>query len=132
MSRNGQPSGTVTDVTAGGRSYSVVAERRASDWLARAQRADNGDPFGVECAGASEGEATTRMVLWLEWQSEHASALDSLLQAERVYHRLVAGTAFSAAADRATPTELHNDALDAVEAARIRLDDIRSRRPEQT
>lgn len=117
-------------VTVGERHYRVLATPRTSDWLAHAERAETGDPFGIECAGGSETEAIDRMVRWLEWQHEHACALDSLQQAERVYHRTIAGSAFAASADHATPLELQKEALDAVESARVRLDDIRSRRPD--
>jgi hypothetical protein len=70
------------------------------------------------------------MSAWLTWQYEHASALDALQQAERDYHRTIAGSAFANPTEGPTPIELQREALDAVEAARLRLDEVRGRRPE--
>ena len=67
---------------------------------------------------------------WLEWQHEHTAALEMLQQAERAYHRTVAGSAFASPTEGPSPIELQKESLDAVEAARLRLDDIRARRPE--
>ena len=67
---------------------------------------------------------------WLEWQHEHAAALESLQQAERAYHRTVAGSAFASPTEGPSALELQKESLDAVEAARLRLDDVRARRPE--
>jgi hypothetical protein len=67
---------------------------------------------------------------WLEWQREHTAALEALQQAQRAYHRTIAGSAFASPTEGPSPTELQKDALDAVEAARVRLDEVRNRRPE--
>ena len=44
---------------------------------------------------ATEAEAIARLTRWLEWQHEHATALAALQQAERDYHRTIAGSAFA-------------------------------------
>jgi hypothetical protein len=67
---------------------------------------------------------------WLEWQREHAAALESLQQAQRAYHRTIAGSAFASPTEGPSPIELQKESLDAVEAARVRLDEIRGRKPE--
>ena len=99
-------------------------------WIARAFREDNGDPFGIECGGATREEATALLQGCLDWQAEHAAALEALQQAERAYHRTIAGSAFASSADNVSAAESQKDALDAVEAARVQLDEIRARKPE--
>jgi hypothetical protein len=113
----------------GDRRLRIVCEERGGQWLARAERDDNGDPFGVECAGASEADAVGRLKGWLEWQAEHTAALEALQMAERAYHRTIAGSAFLNATEGLSLTEVQKESLDAVEAARVRLDEIRGRRP---
>ena len=103
---------------------------RNGQWIARATREDTGDPFGIECGGATREEATARLQGWLDWQAEHAAALEALQQAERAYHRTIAGSAFASGADNVSAAESQKDALDIVAAARIRLDEIRARKPE--
>ena len=67
---------------------------------------------------------------FLDWQREHAAALDALQQAQRAYHRTIAGSAFAGPSEGPTAIELQKESLDAVEAARIRLDELRQRMPE--
>jgi hypothetical protein len=117
-------------VTIGNMRLTLRAVERGGQWFAHAQREDNGDAFGVECAGETEAAAIARLTAWLEWQSEHAAALDALQQAERAYHRTIAGSAFANPTEGPTPFELQKESLDVVEAARVRLDDLRARRPE--
>jgi hypothetical protein len=50
--------------------------------------------------------------------------------AERAYHRTIAGSAFANPIEGPTAIELQKESLDAVEEARVRLDDIRARRPD--
>jgi hypothetical protein len=119
----------VTHIAIGDRRFRVVCEARGGQWLARAERDDNGDPFGVECGGASEADAVARLKGWLEWQAEHTAALEALQLAERAYHRTIAGSAFLSATEGPSATEVQRESLDAVEAARVRLDEIRGRRP---
>jgi len=116
--------------TIGGMAFTVQATERDGRWLARASREDNGDPFGIECAGATEAEAIAFMTRWLEWQHEHTDALNALQQAERAYHRTIAGSAFASSTEGPTAIEIQKESLVAVEAARVRLDEIRARRPQ--
>jgi hypothetical protein len=67
---------------------------------------------------------------WQEWQREHAAALEALQQAQRAYHRTIAGSAFLSPTEDPSATEVQKESLDAVEAARVRLDEIRARRPQ--
>ena len=116
--------------TIGLTTFIVQATERDGHWLARAVREENGDPFGIECTGASEAEAVARLTRWLEWQNEHTAAIEALQQAERAYHRTIAGSAFANSADGPAAIEVQQGSLDAVDAARVRLDEIRARRPE--
>jgi hypothetical protein len=116
--------------TIGLTTFILRANERDGQWLARALREENGDPFGIECAGASEAEAVARLTRWLEWQSEHTAALESLQQAERAYHRTIAGSAFASPTEGPSPIEMQKESLDAVEAVRVRLDEVRARKPQ--
>lgn len=107
-----------------------MAAERDGRWIAHAERSDNGDRFGVECGGETEAEAIGRLSQWLEWQSEHTSALDALQRAEHAYHRTIAGSAFASPTEAPSAVELQKESLDQVEAARIRLDEVRARKPE--
>src|SRR5829696_8928238 len=118
------------EITIGDAQYRLITEERDARWVARATRGPTGDPFGIECMGATEDEVTTRLRRWLEWQRDHAAALEALQQAERAYHRTIAGSAFASAVEGPSPIELQKDSLDAVEAARVRLDDVRAGKPE--
>ena len=73
---------------------------------------------------------TDKSERWLEWQREHAAALESLQQAQRAYHRTIAGSAFASPTEGPTAIELQQESLHALEAARVRLDEIRARQPE--
>jgi hypothetical protein len=117
-------------ITIGDTQYRLVCAERDGQWLARAERDATGDRFGIECSGASEAEAVARLTRWLEWQAEHAAALDALQRAERSYHRTIAGSAFASPMEGPSAIELQKDSLDAVETARVRLDEVRARRPE--
>jgi hypothetical protein len=117
-------------LTIGGTQYRLICAERDGQWLAHAERDATGDPFGIECSGASEAEAVARLTRWLEWQAEHAAALDALQRAEHAYHRTIAGSAFASPMEGPSAIELQKESLDAVEAARVRLDDVRARRPE--
>jgi hypothetical protein len=109
--------------------YRLAATERQGQWVAHARRDDNGDPFGIECAGPTETEALERLTAWLEWQHEHATALEALQRAERAYHRTIAGSAFANPTEGPTPLELQKESLDAVESARVHLDGVRARKP---
>ena len=120
----------MADIVIGDRQYRVVCAPRDGQWVARAEREDTGDPFGVECAGATETDARATLARWLEWQAEHSAALEALQQAERAYHRTIAGSAFANPSEGPSPIEMQKESLTAVEAARVRLDEVRSRKPE--
>ena len=120
-------------VTVGGRQYRIVAAERDGRWTAHAARLDSGDRFGIEYGGATEAEAVDRLCRWLEWQSEHAAALEALQQAEQAYHRTIVGSAFFSSTEGPSAVELQEvqqASLDEVDAARVRLDEIRARKPE--
>ena len=108
----------------------ILCAERDGQWVAHAVRKDTGDPFGIECAGDTEQEAIERLTRWLDWQKDHAGALDALQQAERAYHRTVSGSAFTSPTEGPTAVEIQRDALAAVERARIELDAVRARKPE--
>jgi hypothetical protein len=120
----------MTETLVGERRYRIVAARRDADWIAHAEDADTGDRFGIECAAPTEDAAAERVMRWLEWQHEHAAALEALQRAERAYHRTVAGSAFARPTEGPSAIELQKESLEAVEAARLRLDEVRARRPE--
>jgi hypothetical protein len=111
-------------------SYRIVCAARDGQWIARAERSDTGDPFGIECAGPTEQTATARLQGWLAWQAEHTAALESLQQVERAYHRTIAGSAFASPTEGPSALEMQKESLDALEAARVRLDEVRARKPE--
>jgi hypothetical protein len=117
-------------IAIGDRRYRVLSTEREGQWLAHAEREDTGDPFGIECTGGSQDEAVRRLTRWLEWQHEHSAALEDLQRAERAYHRTIAGSAFASPTEGPSAIELQKASLDAVEAARVRLDEIRARRTE--
>ena len=108
----------------------IVCDERTGQWVARAVREDTGDPFGIECVDESRDRAIERLTRWLEWQREHAAALEALQQAERAYHRTIAGSAFASPTEGPSAIELQKESLEAVEAARLRLDEIRAAKPE--
>jgi hypothetical protein len=110
--------------------YRIVVLERDGQFVAHAVRVDNGDRFGLDCAGASGAEAAGRVVRWLEWQHDHVAALEDLQRAEHAYHRTIAGSAFSSPTEGPSAIEMQKESLDAVEAARVRLDEVRARRPE--
>jgi hypothetical protein len=118
------------EIAVGSARYRLVAEHRGTQWIAHAERTDARDRFGIECAGRTEEDALAKLSQWLTWQDEHASALDALQRAENAYHRAIAGSAFASPTEGPSALEVQKDALDAVEAARVRLDEIRARKPE--
>ena len=118
------------ELTIDGARYRLDAAERDGKWLARATRADTGDPFGIETSGSSQAGAIERLEKWLDWQHEHAEALKALQQAENAYHRTIAGSAFANPTEGPTAIEMQKDALEIVEAARTRLDELRARKPE--
>jgi hypothetical protein len=116
------------EIRVGDRQYRIVAVERDGEWIARAEQAARGERFGIECAGKTDTAAIERLVRWLTWQHEHASALEALQEAERAYHRTIAGSAFASPIEGPTAIELQKEAFNKVEAARERLDEIRGRK----
>lgn len=108
----------------------ILCAERDGRWVAHAVREDTGDPFGIECAADTEQAAIERLTRWLDWQRDHAAALDALQLAERAYHRTVSGSVFTSPTEGPTAVEIQRDALAAVERARLKLDGIRDRKPE--
>jgi hypothetical protein len=66
---------------------------------------------------------------WLDWQLAHAEALAALQEAQRAYHRAVAGSAFARPIEGPSPVEIQKESLAAVETARRHLDEVRMRQP---
>jgi hypothetical protein len=112
----------------GNTAYRLITSENAGEWRAHAVQADTNERFGVDMTAQTQEEATARLRLWLEWQHEHTQALGMLQQAERAYHRAMAGAAFASQADAAADDESRK-ALGQVDAARARLDEVRARRP---
>ena len=115
----------------------VIGDRRVSLDCRRARRADgsrapNATTTAIRsassAAGATKTSAIERLTRWLDWQREHAAALEALQQAERAYHRTIAGSAFASPTEGPSAIELQKESLEAVEAARVRLDEVRARR----
>ena len=120
----------ITEVSVAEVRYRLHAVKQDDGWMASATRADNGDRFGADCAGATEADALDQLRRWLHWQKEHAAALADLQAAERRYHRMIAGSAFANPSEGRTALDLQKESLEQVEAARVRLDEVRARRPE--
>jgi len=117
----------VRDILVGDRQYRIVAVERDGGWTARAEHVATGERFGIECTGLTGTGAIERLVRWLTWQHEHASALAALQEAERAYHRTIAGSAFANPTEGPTALELQKEAFKKVEAARVRLDESRAK-----
>jgi hypothetical protein len=66
---------------------------------------------------------------WTAWQREHSAALAALQDAQRAYHRTIAGGAFADLSDPAA-VEAQNASLHALEATRVALDAIRAKKPD--
>ena len=109
--------------------FRITATERDGQWIAAAERVDTGERFGIECGGSSEAEAIDRLSRWLDWQLEHSAALAALQLAEQAYHRTIAGSAFASPTEGPTAVEMQKEALDEVEEARVRLDEVRARKP---
>lgn len=116
-------------MTIGGTALVVRVSSSEGTFAARAEREANGDPFGIEATGATESESVERLTTWLEWQNEHGAALEALQQAERSYHRAIAGTAFGAASDGPDAAVVRRERLRSVDEARVKLDHVRQERP---
>jgi hypothetical protein len=118
----------VKHISIGDSHFDLTALERDGQWIAHAVRGD-GDRCGIECAGVSEADAIERLTRSLEWQHEHAAALDAVQRAEDRYHRTIAGSAFAGRTEGPSPLELQKESLDALEAARLHLEQVRARKP---
>ena len=116
------------ELSIGSTVYRLVTPERDGQWTAHAVRADSGERYGVETTSQVEQDAASRLAGWLEWQHDHTQALEALQQAERAYHRALADAAFAVSADSQAPGG-SKASLDAVDAPRAQLDDVRARRP---
>lgn len=113
----------------GGQAFIIRTARRGGACLAHAQRAETGDRFGADVTGATEADAVAGVTRWLEWQRDHALALEALQEAERIYHRSVADLAFAPRERDDARLRARRESLELVESARGRLDEVRVRRP---
>ena len=118
------------EIAVGDRAYRLVAIQHGPEWIAHAEDLKSGDRHAMECGGQTEAAALDRLANWLVWQNEHQAALETLQRAERAYHRTVAGSAFANATEGPTAIELQQEALPEVESARVRLEEVRSRKPD--
>jgi hypothetical protein len=118
------------EISVGGVTYRIETIERNGRWIAAAVRTDSGRRFGSECTGESADRAASRLAAWLEWQYEHTLALEALQEAEHAYHRTIAGSAFASPIEGPSPIEMQKELLDVLEAARVRLDEVRSRKPD--
>lgn len=113
----------------GGQAFIIRSARRGDTFLAHALRAETGDRFGADFTGATEADAVARVTRWLEWQRDHAVALEVLQEAERIYHRSVADLAFAPRERDDARLRVWRESLELIESARGRLDAVRARRP---
>jgi hypothetical protein len=121
---------SMTDVRIGDARYRIVTSEQDGHWVAHAEHDDTGNQFGIEATGSSDSEVIARLTRWLEWQNRHAAALELLQSAENAYHRTIAGSAFVSPTEGPSALELQRESLAALEAARVRLDEIRSQKPD--
>jgi len=117
-------------LTVGDRTFSIRTVEKNASWRAHAVSLEHGDRFGVELVAPTEAEAIDRMRRWLEWQHEHVSALAELRSAERAYHRSIADEAFSTGDHAAVSEQARRAALDRIESARVKLDEVRTHQPQ--
>jgi hypothetical protein len=116
-------------IVIGGISFLIEVTEREGQWTAVARREDSGDRYGPSISAAIPNDAVGRLIAWIDWQREHAAALEGLQAAEAAYQRIVAGSTFYAGPEGPPPSELQRDALARLEEARVRLDEVRLRRP---
>ena len=117
------------DIAVGTETYRLVVSGvpgQGGQWTAHAVRTATGDRFGTTFTGLTGADVLARLRAWLEWQREHAGALATLQSAEQSFHRTIAGSAFANAGEA---VENQKASLDQVEAARVRLDEVRARQP---
>ena len=111
-----------------GTTYTLEVIERQDRWCAEARQAPSGMRIGPTATAATADEAILRLERWLEWQRDHQDALTALQDAQQAYHRAIAGSAFSSGLAEAT--ELQHEALQRIEDARLRLEEVRQAKPE--
>lgn len=109
--------------------FSLTITEHHHRWTVHASRGDTGDRFGPAFTAPTEASAVAALTAWIEWQSEHASALEVLQHAERAYHRSVTAGAFGSPDDEPAAREGRTVALRALDRARLQLDAVRARQP---
>jgi hypothetical protein len=112
----------------GGTTYTLDITERQEIWCVEARQAPSGMRIGPTATAPTADEAIARLTRWLEWQRDHQDALTALQAAQQAYHRAIAGSAFSSGLAEAT--ELQQEALQRIEDARLRLDEVRQAKPE--
>jgi hypothetical protein len=115
------------DIDIGGTTYTLDVIEREGQWYAEARKMPSGMRIGPTATAATADDAIARLVPWLEWQRDHQEALAALQAAEQSYHRAIAGSAFSSGLAEAT--ELQHEALQRIEDARLRLEEVRQAQP---
>ncbi len=108
--------------------FEIAARPDGAQWVAQARREDRRESHGPAFRAASEMEALDRCAAWLTWQQEHEAALRALQAAQRTYQRAVTAGAFAPPADGPGP-DAEREALQEMEAARVRLEEVRERQP---
>jgi len=115
------------ELVVGDRRYQLHIEERAGVWTAHAEQSGNGARVSADWKGESRDEVVSRLSRWLTWHVEHELALEDLQETERTYHRMIAGLAFSAVEGEGAGAQ--QEALQMVDAARKRLDEVRASQP---
>ena len=112
----------------GDTTYTLNAIEREGAWIAEARKGPSGMRAGPPATASTAEDAIARLVRWLEWQRDHEDALVALQAAEQMYHRAIAGSAFASGVAEAT--EIQQEALQRIEEARVRLEEIRQNQPD--
>ncbi|HVB38012.1 MAG TPA: hypothetical protein VND92_05710 [Vicinamibacterales bacterium] len=108
--------------------FEIAARPDGGQWVAEARREGRRESHGPAFRAGTEEDALDRCAAWLGWQQEHEAALRSLQGAERVYQRAVAAGAFAPPGDGPGP-DVEREALQEMEVARGRLEEVRQRQP---
>lgn len=112
-----------------GAAFTIEATPRGRGWEAEARGSD-GERFGPVLVDLDADRAVGRVERWLAWQRDHDEKLRALQEAEQIYHRTIAGSAFASASEGPSAEELQTDALKRLEHARLALDAARRQKPD--
>ena len=77
-----------------------------------------------------EGDAIKKQFTFKDFLEAVAFVNRLAPEAERAYHRTIAGSAFLSPSEGPSAVEIQRESLEALEAARVRLDEVRARKPE--